>query len=89
MAEAIANRIGEHSEGRLLLRILSNKADLRLCRARAVFDAESLGGEGLSTTSCMQPHRLIPIPIEQWRTTKESSTASRQLSSPLETTPEP
>jgi hydroxymethylglutaryl-CoA reductase len=27
-----------------LLRILTNKADLRLARARAVFDAEALGG---------------------------------------------
>ncbi|MFD5388040.1 hydroxymethylglutaryl-CoA reductase, degradative [Streptomyces sp. NPDC056669] len=44
MAEAIAGRVGEIARGRTLLRILSNKADLRLCRARAVFDAEALGG---------------------------------------------
>lgn len=44
MAEAIAPRVGEIAGGRTLLRILSNKADLRLTRARAVFDAELLGG---------------------------------------------
>jgi hydroxymethylglutaryl-CoA reductase len=44
MAEAIAPRVAEISGGRTLLRILSNKADLRLTRARAVFDAELLGG---------------------------------------------
>ncbi|MFD3482656.1 hydroxymethylglutaryl-CoA reductase, degradative [Streptomyces sp. NPDC058665] len=44
MAEAVAGRAGEIAQGRALLRILSNKADLRLCRARAVFDAEALGG---------------------------------------------
>lgn len=31
------------ARGRVLLRILTNKADLRLARARAVFDAEALG----------------------------------------------
>ncbi|GAA2077302.1 hydroxymethylglutaryl-CoA reductase, degradative [Microbacterium hatanonis] len=44
MAEAIAPRVAEIAGGRTLLRILSNKADLRLTRARAVFDAELLGG---------------------------------------------
>lgn len=44
MAEAVAGRVGEIAQGRTLLRILSNKADLRLCRARAVFDADALGG---------------------------------------------
>jgi hydroxymethylglutaryl-CoA reductase len=44
MAEALAPRIGELAGGRSLLRILSNKADQRLIRARAVFDAELLGG---------------------------------------------
>lgn len=45
MAEAIAARVGELAQGRPVLRILSNKADLRLARARAVFSAEQLGGE--------------------------------------------
>ncbi|MBB1018738.1 hydroxymethylglutaryl-CoA reductase, degradative [Dietzia maris] len=45
MAEALADRVGEIARGRTLLRILSNKADLRLARARAVFSAEQLGGE--------------------------------------------
>lgn len=44
MAEATAPRIAEIAHGRSLLRILSNKADQRLVRARAVFDAELLGG---------------------------------------------
>lgn len=44
MAEAVAARAGQIAAGRPLLRILTNKADLRLSRARAVFDAELLGG---------------------------------------------
>lgn len=44
MAEAVAPRLAELAGGRPLLRILSNKAELRLTRARAVFDAELLGG---------------------------------------------
>src|SRR5699024_1159639 len=44
MAEAIAPRVSEIARGRTLLRILSNKADQRLARAYAVFDAELLGG---------------------------------------------
>jgi hydroxymethylglutaryl-CoA reductase len=44
MAEAIAYRVGQLAGGRVLLRILSNKADLRLARARAVFAADELGG---------------------------------------------
>jgi hydroxymethylglutaryl-CoA reductase len=44
MAEAIAPRVGEIAGGRTLLRILTNKADLRLTRVRATFDADLLGG---------------------------------------------
>lgn len=44
MAEAVADRVGQIAGGRVLLRILTNKADMRLARARAVFSAESLGG---------------------------------------------
>ncbi|WP_342664928.1 hydroxymethylglutaryl-CoA reductase, degradative [Thermocrispum municipale] len=44
MAEAVASRAAEIAGGRSLLRILTNKADMRLARARAVFDAETLGG---------------------------------------------
>lgn len=47
MAEAVAPRLAELAGGRPLLRILSNKAELRLTRARAVFDAELLGGPGV------------------------------------------
>ncbi|MCR2824771.1 hydroxymethylglutaryl-CoA reductase, degradative [Microbacterium sp. zg.Y909] len=44
MAEAIAPRVAELTGARTLLRILTNKADLRVTRARAVFDPEMLGG---------------------------------------------
>jgi len=44
MAEAVAPRLAEIAGGRAVLRILTNKADLRLSRARAVLDAEALGG---------------------------------------------
>ncbi|SFP70260.1 hydroxymethylglutaryl-CoA reductase, degradative [Actinomadura madurae] len=44
MAEAVAARAAEIAGGNSLLRILTNKADLRLSRARAVFDAAALGG---------------------------------------------
>ncbi|MBM6590782.1 hydroxymethylglutaryl-CoA reductase, degradative [Brevibacterium sp. RIT803] len=44
MAEAVAPRLAEIAGGRTLLRILTNKADRRLTRVRAVFDAELLGG---------------------------------------------
>jgi len=47
MAEALAPRVAELAGGRSLLRILSNKADQRLVRARAVFDAGLLGGAGV------------------------------------------
>ncbi len=43
MAEAIAPRVAEIAGGRVVLRILTNKADLRLTRVRAVFDAELIG----------------------------------------------
>ncbi|OZF52440.1 hydroxymethylglutaryl-CoA reductase, degradative [Rhodococcus sp. 14-2470-1b] len=45
MAEAIAPRLAEIAGGRSLLRILTNKADLRLVRARAIFDRDLLGGD--------------------------------------------
>lgn len=44
MAEALADRVAQIGRGRVVLRILTNKADLRLARARAVCDAETLGG---------------------------------------------
>ena len=44
MAEALAPRVAAIAGGRTLLRILSNKADQRLTRARATFDATLLGG---------------------------------------------
>lgn len=47
MAEAVAAWAAEIAGGNSLLRILTNKADLRLSRARAVFDAAALGGPGV------------------------------------------
>lgn len=44
MAEAIAPRVAEIAGGRVRLRILTNKADRRLARVRAVFDRDALGG---------------------------------------------
>ncbi len=45
MAEALAPEIEKITGGRVLLRILSNLADLRLVRAKATFDKEMLGVE--------------------------------------------
>ncbi len=44
MAEALAPLVSEIAGARVRLRILSNKADLRLARARATYDREALGG---------------------------------------------
>ncbi|HNX39900.1 MAG TPA: hydroxymethylglutaryl-CoA reductase, degradative [Methanothrix sp.] len=44
MAEALAPRIEQITGGRVYLRIISNLADLRLARAKAVFKAEAIGG---------------------------------------------
>ncbi len=44
MAEAVAPRVAQIARGRALLRILTNKADLRLTRVSAVFDGDLLGG---------------------------------------------
>ena len=45
MAEALAPRIEQITGGRVYLRIISNLADLRLSRAKAVFKAEEIGGQ--------------------------------------------
>lgn len=44
MAEALAPRIEQVTGGRVYLRIISNLADKRLARAKAVFRAEDIGG---------------------------------------------
>ncbi len=44
MAEALAPFVEEITGGKVYLRIISNLADLRLARARAVFKAEEIGG---------------------------------------------
>ena len=45
MAEAVSGTVAAIAEGDALLRILTNKADRRLSRARAVFDRDLLGGD--------------------------------------------
>ncbi|NIO21947.1 MAG: hydroxymethylglutaryl-CoA reductase, degradative [Candidatus Aenigmarchaeota archaeon] len=45
MVEAVAPMIEDITNGRVFLRILSNLADRRLMRARAIFDKEAVGGE--------------------------------------------
>lgn len=44
MAEALAPLVEQISCARVRLRILSNKADLRLARVRATYDCQALGG---------------------------------------------
>ncbi|MEI8003097.1 MAG: hydroxymethylglutaryl-CoA reductase, degradative [Methanothrix sp.] len=44
MAESLAPRIEQITGGRVYLRIITNLADLRLVRAKAVFKAEEIGG---------------------------------------------
>jgi hydroxymethylglutaryl-CoA reductase len=44
MAEALAPLVADIAGARVRLRILSNKADLRLARVRATYDREALGG---------------------------------------------
>ncbi|MGI6852297.1 hydroxymethylglutaryl-CoA reductase, degradative [Mesorhizobium sp. 1B3] len=44
MAEALAPLVSEIAGARVRLRILSNKADLRLARVRATYDCQALGG---------------------------------------------
>jgi hydroxymethylglutaryl-CoA reductase len=44
MAESLAPRIEQITGGRVYLRIISNLADLRLARAKAVFKAQEIGG---------------------------------------------
>ncbi|MBM3291564.1 hydroxymethylglutaryl-CoA reductase, degradative [Candidatus Bathyarchaeota archaeon] len=45
MAETLAPLIGELTGGKPLLRIISNLADRRLCKAEAIIKKEDLGGE--------------------------------------------
>jgi len=48
MAEALAPRIAEWSGGRVSLRIVTNLADRRLARARAVWPAAAIGGPAIA-----------------------------------------
>ncbi|MDY6958469.1 MAG: hydroxymethylglutaryl-CoA reductase, degradative, partial [Halobacteriota archaeon] len=45
MSEAVSPMIEEITSGKAVLRIISNLADKRLMRARAVFSKEAIGGE--------------------------------------------
>jgi hydroxymethylglutaryl-CoA reductase len=47
MAETVAPYIEKVTGGKVYLRIISNLADKRLMRARAVFSKEAIGGEGV------------------------------------------
>ncbi len=47
MAEAVAPYIEELTDGRVHLRIISNLADKRIVRAKAVFTKEAIGGEDI------------------------------------------
>jgi hydroxymethylglutaryl-CoA reductase len=47
MCEALAPMLEEVSGGKVRLRILSNLADKRIVKAKAVFDKEKMGGEGV------------------------------------------
>ena len=47
MCEAVAPMIEKLSEGKTLLRILSNYSTKRMVRASAVFDKDEIGGEGV------------------------------------------
>lgn len=47
MAETVAPHIEEVTGGKVYLRIISNLADKRLMRARAIFSKEAIGGENV------------------------------------------
>lgn len=47
MAEAVAPFLEKITDGKVVLRIISNLATKRLVRARAVFDADMLGGKAI------------------------------------------
>lgn len=72
MAEAIADRVAEIGGGHVVLRILTNKADLRLTRVRAVFDAELIGGAEV-VDNLIHAARLAELdPTAPRRTTRAS-----------------
>lgn len=45
MSESVAPLIEKITDGKTLLRIVSNLAEKRICRAKAVFDKDEMGGE--------------------------------------------
>jgi len=64
MCEAVAPFLEDITGGKIRLRILSNLADKRLVKARAVFDKEKMGGEKVVdafiesyTLACIDPYR--------------------------------
>jgi len=57
MAEAIAPILEEITEGKVRLKIISNLADRRLARAKAVFDKEAMGGEDV-VDAFLEGHRF-------------------------------
>ncbi len=72
MAEAIAPRLAEISGGRSLLRILTNKADLRITRPGPYSTRTCSAATRWSTTSCTPPHSPNPTPTAPRPTTRAS-----------------
>ncbi len=62
MAEALAPRVAEWSGGRVLLRIVTNLADRRLARARAVWPAEAIGGRAVAEAIVAACHFALADP---------------------------
>jgi hydroxymethylglutaryl-CoA reductase len=62
MAEALAPGLAEWSGGRVSLRIVTNLADRRLARARAVWPAEAIGGAGVAAAIVAAYHFALADP---------------------------
>jgi hydroxymethylglutaryl-CoA reductase len=62
MAEALAPRIAEWSGGRVSLRIVTNLADRRLARARAVWPAAAIGGSAVAAAIAAAYHFALADP---------------------------
>jgi len=63
MCEALAPMLEELTGGKIRLKILSNLADKRIVKAKAVFDKETMGGEKCRCLSgIIHPSRNRSIP---------------------------
>ena len=65
MAERLAPEIEGWTGGKVLLRILSNLADRRLARARAVWTLDAIGGEAVRDGMLAAYHlaEAVPVPV--------------------------